>query len=904
MDFKNIDKKYRFVPFWSWNEKLDTEETKRQIEIMDKAGIGGYFMHARGGLETEYMGREWFENVEVGITEGEKRGMEAWAYDENGWPSGFGNGMVNGLGVEYQQKYLRYEKYTKDGENTICIKDGYRFYYDVNPFYVDTLSEKVVACFIDKIYKPYYEKYGSSFKGFFTDEPQISRNGIPWSFILPEEYSKAYGEDLLEVLLELFENVGDYKNTRIKFYKLITDLFSKNFMKQIYDWCEEHNLELTGHLVCENTPGWQLVSNGACMPHYEYFHLPGIDFLGRTPDHLLALQISSVCHQLGKKDILTETYGVSGHSVEFDELKYMTEWQLVRGITRVCPHLEGYSLRGIRKRDYPPAMFYQQPWWEEYRTFIDAISRVGMLLSEGEVVCDTLLMHPQTTAWTLCTGFNIEDIDEELKDFFEDIENLERKQVMFHLGDETIMERHARVEGNELVIGTQRYKKVLLTKHTCFMENTQKLLDEFKANGGVITTAEEVEANTICDNSMLTYTFRKFPDFDMHYFVNETTETISANIAKGSKILNQATGELMPFDGRHTFGKWESIVVIDDGTPRAEAKEERNLKPIDLSGNWKVEDFGQNALTIDKCDVYFDGELVAEKESVIEVIDMACALKRRVNIRIEYSFNTAFVPEDIYLVCEVPHKFDIKVNGRELKSEDEGYFVDKAFRKLSLAGYVECGKNVVTMEIDYTPPKELLENIEKSLVFESEKNKLTYDVEMEPIYIVGDFGVRVSVCDEALANNAIRVKDDFVIEERRKEITLSAIEQQGFPFYAGRLSLSKTINLEDTGYKLQFSKKGVNALKVKVNGNDAGTLMWAPFELDLSPWLNKGENKIEITIVNNLRNLMGPHHSPMGEEQHPGPISFRKLPSVWTGMREMPWNEDYCFVEFSLNNIN
>ena len=56
MDFKNIDKKYRPVPFWSWNEKLRAEESVRQTVLMDEAGIGGYFMHARGGLQTEYMG--------------------------------------------------------------------------------------------------------------------------------------------------------------------------------------------------------------------------------------------------------------------------------------------------------------------------------------------------------------------------------------------------------------------------------------------------------------------------------------------------------------------------------------------------------------------------------------------------------------------------------------------------------------------------------------------------------------------------------------------------------------------------------------------------------------------------------------------------------------------------------
>lgn len=70
---ENPPKKYRPVPFWSWNEKLDKTETARQIDLMDKAGLGGYFMHARGGLLTEYMGDEWFENVEIGVSEAQKR---------------------------------------------------------------------------------------------------------------------------------------------------------------------------------------------------------------------------------------------------------------------------------------------------------------------------------------------------------------------------------------------------------------------------------------------------------------------------------------------------------------------------------------------------------------------------------------------------------------------------------------------------------------------------------------------------------------------------------------------------------------------------------------------------------------------------------------------------------------
>lgn len=43
MDFKNVPKKYRPIPFWSWNEKLDTEETKDQVRIMDGAVLVAFY---------------------------------------------------------------------------------------------------------------------------------------------------------------------------------------------------------------------------------------------------------------------------------------------------------------------------------------------------------------------------------------------------------------------------------------------------------------------------------------------------------------------------------------------------------------------------------------------------------------------------------------------------------------------------------------------------------------------------------------------------------------------------------------------------------------------------------------------------------------------------------------------
>ncbi len=69
---------------------------------------------------------------------------------------------------------------TFEHKDTAIAKCGdYYFYYDVSEFYVDTLDKKVIKKFIEFAYQPYYNKYGTDCKGFFTNKPQISRNGIP-----------------------------------------------------------------------------------------------------------------------------------------------------------------------------------------------------------------------------------------------------------------------------------------------------------------------------------------------------------------------------------------------------------------------------------------------------------------------------------------------------------------------------------------------------------------------------------------------------------------------------------------------------------------------------------------------------------------------------------------------------
>lgn len=896
MNFKEVSKKYRPIPFWSWNEKLDTAETANQVKMMNDAGIGGYFMHARGGLQTEYMGDEWFENVKTAIDEGNKLGMHPWAYDENGWPSGFGNGVVNGLGVKYQQKYLIISD-AEPTENVVCKSGEHWFSFGINPFYVDVLDKNVIAKFIEVAYEPYYEKFGNSFDGFFTDEPQISRKSIPWSFVFESEYKNRYGENITEHLEELFLEVGDFKNTRIKFWKMVTELFSESFLKQIYEWCVCNGLKFTGHMLAEESIMSQLVRNGACMPQYEYFHIPGMDWLGRNIfDCLTPMQVSSVAQQLGKKQVLSETFAMCGHNVSLAELKGIYEWQMVHGINLLCQHLEGYSIRGMRKRDYPPAMYYQQPWWSEYNKFNDAMSRVGMILSEGTVKTNVLLINPTTTAWTMYDddkNIGIEELDKKLLSV---MKTLEQKHVMYHLGDEIIMERHAYVKDGKIVIGQQEYTKVITSCCETVFENTQKLLDEFVSQGGQIVTADEIEVNAVTDNAEITYTKRTFDDYTAHYFVNTSADRKCANVSVNGKMLDIYTGELMPFTGNHEFEGWGSLMVIEDGSENV-TQDNQSQNIVKLNGNFKITKPIQNMLTLDKCDYYFDGELVEKDGYVLNICERANELEKQVQIHQDYHVNVEYIPNKIELICETPEIFEITVNGSRVEKSVNGWVIDKSFKKIDITQYLKIGENTISFDCDFKQSNNVYECLKKAAVFESEKNKLVYDIEIEPIYLLGEFSLKTDGEWEELDKTAASYNGEFVIAEPKTELNLHHIEKQGYPFFCGKLELDGDIDIAENDM-LEFDMQGISTITVEI-GNVKKTLL-TDNRISLSEFNVTGKTRINITATNNLRNFLGPHHLQEGESYTVSPASFYKEPCVWNGYRKQAWSEAYCFCEMSI----
>ena len=105
-------------------------------------------------------------------------------------------------------------------------------------------------------------------------------------------------------------------------------------------------------------------------------------------------------------------------------------------------------------------------------------------------------------------------------------------------------------------------------------------------------------------------------------------------------------------------------------------------------GEFKIVEFGQNAITLDFCDYYFDGELQEKNGYVLNLCERACALERAVKIRQDYHMKVNYIPDELFLVCETPENFEISVNGKIIDNMICGCYVDKSFKKLDISKYV------------------------------------------------------------------------------------------------------------------------------------------------------------------------------------------------------------------------
>ena len=231
-DFKDPPARFRGTPFWAWNCTLKKEDLRKQIGYFKEMGMGGFHMHCRTGMNTEYLSDEFMEMVADCNETAKQKDMFCWLYDEDRYASGFGGGYVT-KDIQYRERYLlftpvRQNGYEEDREtflekcgqgeepkgyflmaykvhlvrgyleeyeiiehsdSSVPCGDGEKIWYAYltvdektswwnNQTYVNTLDKNALDRFIAITHERYFEKvgddFGKSIPAIFTDEPQFA----------------------------------------------------------------------------------------------------------------------------------------------------------------------------------------------------------------------------------------------------------------------------------------------------------------------------------------------------------------------------------------------------------------------------------------------------------------------------------------------------------------------------------------------------------------------------------------------------------------------------------------------------------------------------------------------------------------------------------------------------------
>lgn len=929
--FLHPSNEFRAKPFWAWNGKLENDELKRQIDVIKAMGFGGYFMHSRIGLITEYLGEEWFEHINFCADYGDSIGLESWIYDEDRWPSGSAGGIAT-ANRQNRMKFLRMnigqaDKNTDavavfscriDRENVYDVHrmnendpSGGDMWFDIIEFpespnyngaaYLDTMKLSATEEYITSTHKKYADKcdgrLGTSIKGVFTDEPHrghllldMSLDGVdisgcvPYTDTLFEDFEKHWGYDLRDRLPSLFLCENGEKVSQVKWHycETVQRLFLENFIRPISDWCSKHNMIYTGHMLHEDTLSAQTIMNGSLMRCYELMDYPGVDVLGSKNNHYnIVKQLSSVANQCGKQWLLSELYGCTGWQMTLEDYKRIGDWQALMGINLRCPHLSWYTMEGECKRDYPASIFYQSAWYKEYSHLEDYFARLGVFMAQGKPECDLLVINPVESMWCrFKKGWakwlnTADELCLETEKQFEDMyKYLLSHNVEFDYGDEDMLARLAKISGGCIKVGQASYKQVIVSGMVTIRSTTLKLLKDFEKSGGQVIVCGDLPEYVDALPQRV-----EIGNADIEAVLAKRLITAD-DPAVFTSVRKSADGKyyvmLLNTDEKNEV---ETKLTLPDGYIERWCPETGETAWVDRTEKITLCPGEMRLIVISDC----GHEAATEKP-------LPCVQLGEIS---EYRTDEPNVLVIDSVKCTVGTE---QITGDVLKT-------DRVLRKM--AGLIYRGGEMY--QPWFIAGKDKKEYFELSLQYDFES-----EIECEA-YIASEY--RGSICVNGITaqptdewwvdpcfkkrkisirkgTNSVLIKEIFtessnieavyilgefgvyngIIKEKPKAIGFGDITKQGFQFYGGKMTYIFDQIVKEKS--LVTLKNMCGAAAVNVNGK---TIAWSPYTVEVEPC-----SSIEVQLALTRRNTFGPLHQLPPVTDSYGPDSFLSEGSSWS----------------------
>jgi hypothetical protein len=999
-EFKNPPKEYRPTLFWSWNNLLSTSELRRQVQDFAEKGFGGYFMHARIGLATPYLSEEWMECVEACLEEGVKKNIDSWLYDEDKWPSGFAGGILTTENDEYRSRMLTMRELKKENLEE-CFKDpsilavfevkfssqnsiesfkrllnisdatgngkiigfkvetGERSNWYNGESYVDLLNPRVTEEFlrvtVDEYAKHFKEELGKHIPGVFTDEPNFCTSWgpseeLPWTDGMPEYFLRLNGYNLTDRLPLLFFDGDCCNRVRYDFWKTVTRRFLESWTIPYSRKCDAYKLKMTGHYLCEDNLVIQTRYIGAAMPHYEYMHIPGIDHLGRNINDALTLkQCSSIAHQFGRKRVLCEIFGCSGHSMTFEDQKWIADFHFALGINFLCLHLALYTLKGDGKRDFPPTISYHQPYWPYYKLMNDYFSRASYLCSQGSFYSDLLVLNPIGSVWATYAPSLVGKYDStpwKYNDaFVRLIESLLMLHWEFDIGDEIIMEKHAEVSEKGIIrVKDASYKLVIIPPSLTWSRSTFSLIEKFlNSKGKVIFFGEPPK---LIDGISSEGEWRRLlshPNAQkISGEINDLNNALEKVLERSVSIRDELGNEIRDIYFHHRVEGSQHIFFFSNKSrePRNANlffKEKGRVYELDLqSGDAKEIEVtecgdrmvirklfppaGSNAYLIDVSKPIVKTSIKPSKglvESVIRLPDFWGFERLHLNSLTLDNCQYAIGDEEWSKTMptwrvrrEVLERTGLSsYNGIQPWVLLKRGVLKKEFFELRL-------KSTFRTEVK---PRRIYLVLERASAWRLFVNGVQVPTETDDWYWDRQMG-RVEISDYVeIGNNIIELScnysleipiediyivGDFAVEKRNNRFVLTGEPEclksgnwvdQGYPFYAGTMRYKSKFNLDSDDWDrvlLRFPEARGTLFLIYVNRGEPIPVCWRPLEADITRFVKTGENTLEIDVASSLRNTFGPLHHRLGDSlTFVGPETF---------IDEENWVEEYQFAPYGL----
>jgi hypothetical protein len=178
-------------------------------------------------------------------------------------------------------------------------------------------------------------------------------------------------------------------------------------------------------------------------------------------------------------------------------------------------------------------------------------------------------------------------------------------------------------------------------------------------------------------------------------------------------------------------------------------------------------------------------------------------------------------------VIERPGLWQLKVNGATVQPLAKEYWLDKAFGVFEIGKYIVEGNNTLTLAA----------------------SEMTIHSELEPIYVLGDFGLEKQARGFMLTKAAIPKPGPW--------------NALGMPLYPSGVAYTIAYQLEMNGdkYIVRLPEWNGTVAEIRVNGKEAGVIGWHPYEADITDALQEGKNEISVIVYGSLKNLLGPLHN-------------------------------------------